>query len=138
MLWSGRFDEDGNPTLTFRVSADDKTASVEVTGIIDTGFTGFVLLPKTYVLSLGLRQRSTTRLRLADDSICIAVLADAFISLDANTGRQGIVTLEDNCKEVLVGMDFMRQFALALALTSKTITLIDETMLDGLIASARS
>src|SRR6266566_3264746 len=104
MLWSGKFDADGNPTLTFHVSADDKTQGVEVTGIIDTGFTGFVLLPMQYALSLGLTPKSTTRLKLADDSICIGQLADAYVSLDKATGRTGIVTLEHKCKEILIGM----------------------------------
>ena len=66
MQWSGKFDADGNPTLTFHISADDQTQGVEVTGIIDTGFTGFVLLPMQYALSLGLTPKSTTRLRTLD------------------------------------------------------------------------
>lgn len=136
MFWQGKFDADGNPTLTFRISADSSTPGVEVTAIIDTGFTGFVLVPMQYQLSLGLTPKSTTRLKLADDSVCIGVLADAYVSLDENTGRSGVVTLESKCKEILIGMDFLRQFGFGLAIFSDLISLIDEARLKGIIDQA--
>ena len=126
MLWQGKFDPYGNPTLSFRISADANTQGVEVSAIIDTGFTGFVLLPIQYALSLGLTPKSTTRLKLADDSVCIGILADAYVSLDKDNGRFGVITLERNSKEILIGMDFLRQFGLALAVFGTSITLIDE------------
>ena len=136
MLWQGKFDADGSATLTFHVSADAGISGVEVTGIIDTGFTGFVMLPAQYMVSLGLTPTGATQLKLADDSMCIGLLAEAYVSLDKDTGRMGIVTLEQNCKEILVGMDFLRQFGLALAVFSNAISLFDEGTLRAIISDA--
>lgn len=134
MLWHGKFDDEGNPTLKFTVSADATSPGVEVVGIIDTGFTGFVMLPIQYSLSLGLTPKSTTTLKLADESTCVGVLADAHISLDSSTSRDGVVTLESKTKEILIGMDFLRQFGLALAVFSDSISLVDEAKMKGLLS----
>src|SRR5438034_1570710 len=114
MVWLGSFDSRGNPVLEIRVAAGaDISAGVEVTAIIDTGFTGFVLLPARYIVRLGLRVQGTTTLTLADESTCACFVAEAHVGLDEQTIKQGIVTLEEKSQEVLVGMDFLRQFKLA-------------------------
>ena len=69
MLWQGEFDAEGNPTLKIQVSADETSKGVSLTAIIDTGFSGFVLLPIQYSLSLGLAPKSTTAMKLADDHL---------------------------------------------------------------------
>jgi predicted aspartyl protease len=109
---------------------------VEVVGVIDTGFTGFVLLPAQYALSLNLKVQTTTTVTLADESQCVCLLAEASVSLDATTSRQGLVMLEKNCKEVLIGMDFLRQFGLGLALFSKSIALIDESKMEAALRTS--
>lgn len=135
MVWPGSFDTAGNPCLTLRVAPDAASKSiVEVVAIIDTGFTGFVLLPSQYALQLGLRIQGTTTVTLADESSCVCVLSEAYISLDSSTGRQGVVMLERNCKEVLIGMDFLRQFGLGLALFSDSVVLLDEAKLKASLA----
>ena len=136
MLWQGKFDSNGSPTLAFHLSVDASVSGVEVTGIIDTGFTGFVLLPAPYLLSLGLTPKSAMELTLADDSVCIGLLAEAYVSLDKDIGRTGIVTLEQGCKEILIGMDFLRQFGLALAVFTNAISLFDEGELRAIISEA--
>ncbi|HWI19628.1 MAG TPA: hypothetical protein VNT81_17870, partial [Vicinamibacterales bacterium] len=125
----GEFDAEGNPTLKIQVSADENSKGVSLTAIIDTGFSGFVLLPIQYSLSLGLAPKSTTAMKLADDHLCIGILANAYVRLDDANGRQGVVTLERNCNEVLIGMDFLRQFGLALSIFTKQILLLQEATL---------
>ena len=136
MLWQGKFDSNGNPTLAFHLSVNASVSGVEVTGIVDTGFTGFVLLPAPYLLSLGLTPKGTMELTLADGSICIGRLAEAYVSLDKDTGQTGIVTLERACTEILIGMDFLRRFGLALAVFTNGISLVDEGKLRALISEA--
>ncbi len=133
MVWAGSFDSRGNPVLQIRIAAGaDVSAGVEVTAIIDTGYTGFVLLPAQFIVSLGLRVQGTTVVTLADESQCICFVAEAYVGLDEKVIKQGIVTLEQKSKEILIGMGFLRQFKLALTMTSKTVLLIDESALDDL------
>ena len=44
------------------------------------------------------------------------------------------MTLERNCNEVLIGMDFLRQFGLALSIFTKQILLLQEATLIKMLA----
>jgi predicted aspartyl protease len=136
--WLGKFDGRGNPVLSIRVSAAaDLRNGIGVKAIIDTGFSGFVLLPAQFAISLGLRIQGTTTIILADDSPCNCLLAEGYVGLDKNTVRRGVITLEPKCKEALIGMDFLRQFGLALLVTSAAVLLHNEKILNEMIEKAK-
>src|ERR1039458_4418194 len=58
-------DDNGHPRLTIRVSGTNPTASAVVEALIDTGFTGFLMLPIAQALPLGLALYGTGNYTLA-------------------------------------------------------------------------
>jgi predicted aspartyl protease len=132
----GHFDKQGNACLKFHlcgVKHDDP--GVEYTGIIDTGFTGFVHLPMQYSFALGLPLHGTVSVTLADGSngVCLAALAKTSYGGKQQTG---VVTLEANATDILVGMDFLRRFNLGLVVSKQGVWLLPEELLDKLSKEA--
>lgn len=132
---TGYFDKTGSPSLKVKV-AGPLGSAIELEAIIDTGYTGFVLLPAQYALALGLAIEGTSTMTLADASKIVCELARVTMSV-SGMSRTGITELENNSKEVLVGMDFLRQFGFALMITSKTIVLIEEADLAAIQAASK-
>lgn len=128
---TGHFDDEGYPCLKLLVTGPSG-ARHEFNAIIDTGFTGFCLLPARHVQEIGLAvQRTTTTLTLADTRKIVCEMTDATLTF-AGISEPGLVHIERNSDELLVGMDFLRQFNLALIITSKRIVLIEEGYLQEL------
>jgi predicted aspartyl protease len=49
----GYIDNDGHPRLTIRISGTDPNNFIEEDALIDTGFTGFLMLPQAKAFGLG-------------------------------------------------------------------------------------
>jgi len=96
VLITGSFDEAGSPTISLRVSGE--RAAKSYTGIVDTGFSGFVALPLIH----------------AQGSVTLNGISKA-----------GSILLDETTTDVLVGMAFLRTFELALILTDTTVVLHD-------------
>jgi len=122
----GHFDKLGNACVKFHLcGVKHDEPGVEYTGIIDTGFTGFVQLPMQYAFALGLPLHGTLTVTLADGSqfVCLAALAKVTI---AGKQETGIVTLAPDATEILVGMDLLRRFNLGLFVLKGLVLLISE------------
>ena len=84
--------------------------SREFDALIDTGFTGFLMLPLTAALPLGLTLLGTSTYTLADGSTSTNLIAFGTVSYEGQD-ISGPISLENNssCTDVLLGMDYIRQ-----------------------------
>ena len=122
----GHFDTRGNPCLNLHLcGVVHDLPGVEYEGIIDTGFTGFILLPLQHAISLKLPLEGTASYTLADGSktTCLTALAQTTF---AGETLIGVVTLSEGSQDILVGMTFLRQFKLGLMMIKDGIVLVDE------------
>jgi len=122
MFALGRFDDSGSPVIDIQITGDSGHKKYPAT--IDTGFTGFVALPYFEIVELGLAVRGAAHVQLGDGSIVTSDLASAKVTF-GNLEATGTVVLDDGSAEVLVGMAFLREFKLALILTSSAVVLYD-------------
>ena len=123
----GRYDQRGNACLDFHLcGVRHDPPGVQYTGIIDTGFTGFIHLPIQYAFSLALPLQGTISVTLANDSqqACLTALAKATLLEKTEVGP---VILSVTSNEILIGMDFLRRFKRALVVSQKIgVVLMDE------------
>jgi predicted aspartyl protease len=105
----GGFDQSGSPTIDVEVSGPLQQFH-SFTAIMDTGFTGFLLLPIASAFPIGLLLHGIMPIQLADGSVQTKLTCRGQIRFDSET-REGIVVIEDvQSTEVLVGMDFLKRF----------------------------
>jgi predicted aspartyl protease len=122
---SGSFDGDGNPIIEIWVYGRNRQSKQKFDAIIDTGFTGFLFLPLDKAAILEMAPRGTTTVMLANQSTCPCLTAMGTIILD-DREADGLVLLQRNSTEVLVGVDFLRRFERALVIAKNFVLLIDE------------
>lgn len=128
----GHFDKLGNPCLKFYLcGVAHALPGLEFVGIIDTGFTGFIQLPIQHAFSLKLPLEGTSSYILADGSHGVALTALARTTFGDKT-RNGVVSLAPGSQDILVGMDFMRQFKLGMLMMTGQIVLVDEEEIERL------
>jgi predicted aspartyl protease len=116
---SGFYDEHGNACLKFFLyGVRHSPPGVEYSGIIDTGFTGFIQLPLQHAMSLMLPLEGTTTHTLADGSKVPNLTARAVATITRAGGKTeakpGTVVLSPRSQSVLIGMGFLQQFGLGL------------------------
>jgi predicted aspartyl protease len=81
--------------------------------MMDTGFSGFLLLPLLDAFPIGLILQGTMSITLADGSNQTKLTWLGTIHFDGRM-QTGLVIIEWRSTEVLVGMDFLRKFGLKL------------------------
>ena len=131
-LWHGYFNRQMCPSLRFSVSGSNETREYE--GILDTGFTGFLSIPLKQAMLLGLEPHATTRLRYADGVSLTKPLARGIIRVGQEE-RTGLVILEPDADELLLGMSFLRLFNRALIVSRLAVALVDEEEFITLVSS---
>lgn len=124
-VWTGSFSKSGSPTLKVLVKGPFGKG-VEFEGILDTGFTGFISMPLLSALPLGLILYGTVTVELADGSKSVKLTARGLAIVEGET-EVGVVILEPNANEVLIGMAFLRLFKRAVFLSQNMIFLVDES-----------
>src|ERR1039458_1600308 len=77
----GYLDSNGHPRLTVRVSGTHPTAHAVIEAMVDTGFTGFLMLPIAQALPLGLALYGTGNYTLADGSSVTNFLAQGPVTV---------------------------------------------------------
>lgn len=75
--------------------------------MIDTGFTGFLLMPMMSAFPLGLTLVGTGNYTLADDSTSPKLLAIGSVIVQNEDPVHGVIVLEPNQCDLLLGMDFL-------------------------------
>lgn len=118
----------GHPYIKVKVYGISDNLAQEFDALIDTGFTGFLMLPLTAAIPLGLTLISTTTYTLADGSSSLVLVALGTVEYEGQK-VMGPISLEANvnCKDTLLGMDFIRQANQLLLLSSTGALLIDMT-----------
>ena len=124
-FYPGHFDNQGNACVKLHLcGVRNFPQGVEFSGIIDTGFTGFIQLPLGVALGLGLPLEGTAKVMLADGSEIIQLTAQAIASVNfpepiGKRSINGIVTLSEYSLDILIGMEFLRSFEHRLFLSTK-------------------
>lgn len=117
-IQTGYLDSYGHPAIRIAVYGVAEAAQQQFEAIIDTGFTGFLMMPLSSAYSLTLTLMGTANYELADGSICSKLLAHGSVTLEDEV-VSGVITLEErNDCVLLLGMDFLSESA-ACALGSR-------------------
>jgi len=103
--------------------------------MIDTGFTGFLMMPLTESFELALTLYGTSSWTLADGSSQPKLLGFGTVILD-DVHTHGVIVLEPNASRPLLGMEFLRRSKRALAVGSGGCLLIDEEFMSTELAKA--
>lgn len=102
----GSFNLSGNPTLRIGVSGALTTTAQEIEVMMDTGFSGFLMLPLTMALPLGLILYGTIEYSLADNSKSVNLACIGEITISGKQVR-GIISVA-NDGNPLLGMEFLK------------------------------
>lgn len=145
-LQFGYLDNNGHPRLKIHVSGSSPGASLEVDALIDTGFTGFLMLPIAQAIPLGMTLLGTGDYTLANGTKITNFLAEGTITLKASTPPVGMPALppgtiaDESAKGIIVlagtgaivGMEFLRTFD-KLFIVGKVVMLVSQTLLAGVL-----
>lgn len=126
---TGFYDTNGSRCLNFHL-AGAFNRSTELFGlkfeaVIDTGFAGFISMPMHSAFPLALPLNGTTPSKLADGSVHEKLSAWGRATI-AGRSKWGDVILEPDADEMLIGLEFLQGFGLALVLTKGEILLFEE------------
>ena len=104
----GYFGDNGSPVIEIEVSGPINPAR-KMTAVIDTGFSGFLLLPILEAFPVGLILSGTTSIELADGSQQSKLTCLGEIHF-GGVRKVGLIIIEWESTDILVGMDFLRKF----------------------------
>lgn len=123
----GWYDDDGNPCIAFHLrGVVHDNPGLKCSGIVDTGFSGFVQIPFDKACELRLPLEGTAGVTLADGSTHVVLTALGIATL-ADTTIVGTVHLSFSSEEILVGMEFLRKFDHGLGVFRESVFLLPET-----------
>ena len=143
----GYIDSDGFARLRIRISGVFAGVYIDVDALIDTGFSGFALLPVVKALPLGLTLIGTVDSVLADGSMissysakgtitvgadlylasigasefAISQMMDSLSSTIPQESVEGAITLDGD--DVLIGMEFLRLLKKSITIGPDLVTL---------------
>ena len=135
-VWNGRFDSKGNPCISLSVSGDSGSPLV-LEAIIDTGFSGFLMMPVFQALPLGMPPVGTTIASLADGAKIPTMMVYGKVEFAGRSAMGPVILPNDNVL-VLVGLGFLRRFELAMVISSQQIALLDEADMQKLATGSPS
>ncbi|MDP6115409.1 MAG: clan AA aspartic protease [Planctomycetota bacterium] len=116
---NGSVDEGGRALIQIEVAAAAQGRSTRLTGWIDTGFTGELVLPESMVTDLGLKKAGTVNAALGDGS---TVLMDLYICFINWCGEQKqIVAAANSGQYPLIGVGLLQGKRLEVDYSSKTV-----------------
>jgi predicted aspartyl protease len=134
----GYLDDNGHPRVTIRITGTHPSAFADVDAMIDTGFTGFLMLSIAQALPLGLALYGTGDYVLADGSPISCFLAEGTVEIRPLSRQSaeppviepvtGVVVLGGD--GALLGMEFIRSLKKWLVVGS-SVMLADESAIPG-------
>lgn len=104
----GSFNSSGSPVIEIAVSGP-LTQPTKFTAMLDTGFSGFLLLPLLEAFPVGLILRGTVPITLADGSSQTKLTCLGELHFE-DRAEVGLIIIEWQSTEILIGMDFLRKF----------------------------
>ena len=143
-LQLGYLDNNGHPRLKIRVTGTHPTQFIDVDALIDTGFTGFLMLPMAQALPLGLILIGTADFEIANGETVTNFIAKGSVTVPpeplppmpgidvkfslGQESVEGAIVLAGNSP--LLGMEFMRQLDKVLVI-GPIVALWDKSFLPG-------
>lgn len=106
---AGSLDKLGHPHFQLGVYGISKKHSLNVDAMLDTGFSGFLNLPLAHCLKTGLVLYSTTSYKLADGRQSSTILCLGTIVLPNLQEVTGVVSIDFNTTETLLGIEFLKK-----------------------------
>jgi clan AA aspartic protease len=123
-VWLGKIGEDGRPRLPLKIRGGVNQLDFEA--VVDTGFTGFLYMPILASIPLGVLLESTSRVTLADGSEITVLLAQFEVEVMGDKLTGWAMLDMDGGNDVLIGMEFMRNFSRVLHVDGlQNVLLID-------------
>ncbi len=139
---TGYLDSNGHPILSVRVAGPNRTLALHVEAMIDTGFSGFLMLPAEETRPWGLVARGTSDFSLADGTVVTYRLAKGTVTVlpPSNAVGHGAAAKPEHTpwespavegrivlggEEALLGVDFIRSLDRWLVV-GKLVLLVDD------------
>lgn len=121
----GSFNNVGSPTVEIEVSGP-VTQPTKFTAIVDTGFSGFLLLPLLEAFPVGLILHTTMNVTLADGKTQTKLACLGRVFFDGQD-EIGVVIIEWSSSDILVGMEFLQKFKKQLVIdpVNRKVELLD-------------
>lgn len=143
----GFIDSAGHARLRVKIKGTNPGVVVEEDALLDTGFTGFLMLPIATALPLGVVLLGTGSYTIADGSTVTNLLAKGTVSVGPpfdlplppnpdllrEESIEGVFVLGGDT--VLLGMEFLRGLDKLLIL-GKVVALVDNSLVDAALRSA--
>lgn len=125
----GYLASNGHPHIKIGVWGLSAQFKQEFEAMIDTGFTGFLMMPLISAFPLALTLYGTTSYTLADGSSSPKLMAYGTVEVQG-ASAPGIIVLEANANcGPLVGMEFLRQFDYTMVLSKGGVWLLEPSEL---------
>ena len=112
----------GQPYIDIEVSGSNPASPTRLQAVVDTGFSGFLLLPILNAFPIGLILDSITEITLADGSAHNKLVCRGNIHFASQT-HTGLILIEEQETDILVGLEFLQTFQLRLTLDTTNQTL---------------
>jgi predicted aspartyl protease len=127
---TGTLDSSGSPVVRVTIRGVFLDSAREFDAILDTGFTGFISMPMVDAFPLGLTLLGTTTVVLADNSKSVKLTAIGMAGFAPDFLTAGVVILEWETGDVLIGMDFLRtqNKAVIVAPISQRVLIIEDQL----------
>ena len=134
-IQTGYLDKIGHPNVKITVHGISADLKQEFEAMIDTGFTGFLMMPLVSAFPLGLTLLGTSSYTLADGSTSPKLLALGTVGLDGQE-TSGVIVLETNQCGLLLGMAYLRSAKRTLIVSDNSVTLLDQDFVTKAVAEA--
>ena len=121
----------GCPTVKLTIGGS--RTRLEFEAIVDTGFSGFILLPITSAVPLGLELEGMSVFDMVDGTQHQWPTAIANIEFGSHY-REMSIALPAQSNDILLGMEFLRSFEQSLVIHRNQVFLMDESDLDVALA----
>lgn len=133
MLTPCRFSKSGAACVDIKIIGGDGTPH-RLEAIVDTGFSGFVHIPESMGMQMGLvRLPFTSTETLADGSKRQVGVAAADVQFQRRT-RAGYISLAPDASMILIGMGFLRIFQMSFIVVPPAMALLyDSTRLRAVL-----
>jgi predicted aspartyl protease len=131
-ILTGFLSDTGHPVIKVTVFGIHPDLKQQFEVMIDTGFTGFLLMPIMSAFPLGLTLVGTGNYTLADNSTSPKLLAMGSVMIGSEDPVHGVIVLEPNQCGLLLGMDFLTKARRSLMVSRLGVALVDEDLVRGL------
>src|SRR5829696_5904767 len=114
----GSVDSNGDPVIDIEILGEFNQ-STTVTCVIDTGFAGFLSMPLVHASSIGLVVHGTMPLVLANGTVENTLICLGVASV-GGSDQMGLIVIENQSTQILLGMDFLKKFGYKLLVCPTT------------------